>query len=473
MTPVLHGVVLEKGTDAPVPQFRLAVLEEFPTSVSTTKSILADSSTPWQAQESPSGSFELAMERKTGQSVLAVSAEGFEPAFLKVDTAAFGDASPYLHVRLTALTGFRGQVLNTAGEPVPGAALYRGESQAGDVLAQSGKDGLFTFALDSLEETPLHVTHPEYLSTTITVNPVRRKMGILKIALQRGASVTGKVRRGDSPLSGAQVTVYDGFEFTRLSVTEADGAYSVEGVPPGEVEVRAEMPYTEGRPAWALQRRAVTVEDKNTVVDIRFASASGSVAGEVSIGGMAPAGGIIEAQSVSAGGDTFMNARLDANGAYALPNVAAGEVWLDATIESADGVQRRWQTRFEISEGEHRIEDILFNTGGAILCSIPELPQEADATLLLFPEGVRMSAEDFSGDSDVEEQAVLHTPLNGKTEMELTNIDPGNYTLCVIVVGTAEGEVMQAEGPFRIHTQSVAVKEGMPTAVSIEMQPGM
>ena len=159
------------------------------------------------------GRFQLAVAPRGGSAPLQAAAPGYFPNRLRVSEAQ--EFEPVLALSPAAVAS--GQVVNAAGEPVAGAELTarfvadspgsfrRGE----DAHTSSGEDGRFRFAALT-PEIPLRLEGkaPGYAAATLdleALEPRDARVG-LRLVLDRGSSLSGRVIGLGEPLAGAELT---------------------------------------------------------------------------------------------------------------------------------------------------------------------------------------------------------------------------------------------------------------------------
>jgi parallel beta-helix repeat protein len=129
--------------------------------------------------------------------------------------------------------GLSGVVTNFLDDPISGAVVKLAEG----VLFTTGADGKYTFTDVNAGSYTITVTADNYMDSTtpFEVNAGSVSWLPLKTGDFTGSStktVSGTVTSGDSPLSGATVTISKGgTDYT--GTTGADGTYRIENVPSG------------------------------------------------------------------------------------------------------------------------------------------------------------------------------------------------------------------------------------------------
>ena len=232
-----------------------------------------------------------------------------------------------------------GIVVDASGGPIAGAQLMA-KSQVtspdgASVSAigtggQSGDDGRFT--VPNLAPGPfrLDVRAVGFLPWQASETAVEgEELGPLRIELERGTTVEGRVVDGDGlPVPGARVSVRSTASAAETSMsgtlTDADGHYRQESAPTGDAEITAWHP-SQGR-----AERKVQLASGANHVDLtlsRLGSVSGRVLGP---GGEPVAGAMVRGQHDHGGDVPFMaSAGSDEDGTFLL-YLGPGEVRLSA-----------------------------------------------------------------------------------------------------------------------------------------------
>jgi hypothetical protein len=145
-------------------------------------------------------------------------------------------------------------------------------------------------------------------------------------------TVTGASSTGNAPLAGVSVNAYNGTSVTRSAITDADGQYSVDGLPAGSVYMW--FSYALGIDtglAYTTVRESTSIDSSDIVVDTsleRRGLVSGTVTQKID-GIVTPAANayvsVTDARSDGyAGSDNSASAYTDAQGRYATSGLAAG-----------------------------------------------------------------------------------------------------------------------------------------------------
>ncbi len=192
------------------------------------------------------GRFTVRDLHRGDQPDLLVRVKGFLPGEVKGVTVPV--AAP-LTIVLDPATSLSGRVVDADGLPIAGAELALGSERAGEERgllrfaarsqssATSDEDGRFAFDEVQPGRAELRVTAEGFQPSapeTLTV-PAGNGLDNLRIVLERGAVIEGRVTTtAGEPVGDTRVICGPA-----AAVSDGDGAYRLEGVPPGPRTVQA------------------------------------------------------------------------------------------------------------------------------------------------------------------------------------------------------------------------------------------
>jgi protocatechuate 3,4-dioxygenase beta subunit len=241
---VLAGKVVAAADGAPITAFTIGLLRErrsyetYPPEV--------------RSFSSPDGAFRWP-DPPSGKQRVFVHAEGH--ALSALGELDLSGALPELCAELAPGASVRGSVLDSAGNPIPGA-LVISESEAPTdglffadaehtfwlpIQARSGPDGRFELAHLNPGEHSLRASAPGFATAWLDRVRVPRAASSteLLVTLGPGGAVEGRVTGEDGgPMAGAEVVVVamDQVERSRMNFgymhTDGDGRYAFEHLPP-------------------------------------------------------------------------------------------------------------------------------------------------------------------------------------------------------------------------------------------------
>ena len=472
----VSGVVLDAKTGAPIPRYELVYLKAPPAGPAQWTGILRSSgpegglfntedSLKWNRIESPDGRFTLDTIPAGKSFALAARVDGYDGAHISVAAIDGGTIHDGVVLSLNPVSGIQGLVTSADGKPVSGAAIHLGDSATGRMVARSDAAG--SFRITSLDDTTtaLFADHTDYLPTVIDVTQQPGEVIDVRIVLGEGGSIAGSVLSGSSPAPDVQVSVTGGSSFNNAVWTDAQGAFSMLGIPDGEYEIQVNPPGVTGASRWMLRRLAVVEKGLETRVEIQFPETLNSVQGMITIQGEAVANGIVKAEMVSELGDVVTGVGVDAEGRYTLENLPDGQLWLDVIVEDAAGLQRSCQVEVNLAGGENRVEDIRFDGGGSLQIVVSDVPAGGEVSLLLLTGTTKVPLGVIELDPAFKQRVTLSRPLRADETITLSGIEPDDYVLAVIQVA------MDSAGPVVtvLQSESADVSSDAPSELSISL----
>jgi hypothetical protein len=328
----------------------------------------ASRSQPFEAESETDGRFVIS-GIKEGRYNLSVSAEGF--SILDGLQATSGDRNVTVTLGRTGrvrLLVTQGGASGVVARPVKESVLLVGQRQG------SGPSPFMTSPfINRAEQTPsesgelifenlaagrqlLEIGATGYLRKSLGV--VNVEAGALtdlgQVVLERGLAVRGTVVDSlGRPVRGADVDAP--FQemnrtFPRRTVSDGDGRFEITGTEPGKVEL------TVSHAAFATSRTTTTIEADGTSPEVAITlRAGGRITGTVKRRGGEPVAGVfVNCTSCLRGSVDWMRAQAetDANGAFALENVAPGGVSVSLFHGQAGRFEATMGAQVVVREGE-------------------------------------------------------------------------------------------------------------------------
>jgi len=290
----------------------------------------------------------------------------------------------------------RGVVLDDGGQPVAGAGIWLSDASVmdfGEIVAKT--DGRGAFRIDDVLGTRwVSARARGFANSALSLLDGRqdasRRLEILLV--RNDARVRGFVRDPDGrPCAGAAVLASPpgdakwqrGLDGTNqrawapgAATTGADGAFTVEGLPPGPLLVRAHAPGF-GKATATLEVTAGGVAD--VVLALERAAC---VQGHVRSADGAPARVLL----VFARGDVDACwVQSDEDGAYRAAEVSPGEV----EVEAWQGRSRALASKLQLAPGETRTWDPVLGRAGALSGRVVDARQQplADFVVVALRDG--------------------------------------------------------------------------------------
>ncbi|MDX9972298.1 MAG: sigma-70 family RNA polymerase sigma factor [FCB group bacterium] len=261
----------------------------------------------------PDGKF-VREKVSVGPQTIIVKAPGYAP-MVQVVTGVADQTVACADFRLEPAARLAGRVVDEEGKPVNGAGIYADSystwMSSEEALARTDADG--RFSMDLLSDA----TH--VMVYAVTLPPVRVPIReVENIVLRKGGVVEGRVTVNGKPAE--RCAVFDMADVRRFvqAITGPDGAYKLEGVATDTTGIRARLESRE-------ITQEVSVEAGATVIaNFDFSGGNAVVEGSVSEQGKPVADGMVTLSVESDAGTENFTARVDENGDYVFPNLAAG-----------------------------------------------------------------------------------------------------------------------------------------------------
>ena len=288
-----------------------------------------------------------------------------------------------------------GRVLDAAGHPVSAfrIALQPGEKEsAGPFFVEhdvSSDEGIFDLDDAPAGELAVDVSAAEFREAFVTgvvVEELRTRKGI-EVRLDPGVTLKGRVVDAASGQPVAEAVVQ---AESAESVTDADGLFSLRGVPSGKVFVLVR------HPDYVVSRETVPVGDSGGSVELRLAS-GGTVSAVVVSAAGGPAPGA--RASVSTTG-AWASSVADDDGRVTFRHLPPGRYRLFAS----DGKRAAKNVDFVLGDGELRddLRAVLPGDATTLRVGVSGLTPEERTLLSVFAWGENRRAPDAGPDGRLE-----------------------------------------------------------------------
>jgi protocatechuate 3,4-dioxygenase beta subunit len=274
-----------------------------------------------------------------GERTFEFRKQGFITRRQSTEAAAGSDSR--LDVDLERGRELRGRVTDKSGAGIDGASVSAFAPMGGGDNAQAvtGADG--AFIVEGLGETRYNVQVRKSGFASTTERDVALPQSTpLVIALDRGATITGRVS-GLAPNELGSVFVSASGEGSFSSAqADANGAFTLRGVPEGRVMVSASVTGSERR----SRPKAVMVENGSAPpVEINFEDGF-TVRGRVTFNGVPAASGNVNFSPAAPKVDQNGGFGRVSAGAYEVSGLAAGEYYVN--LNSPDG---SWRGKYVVN----------------------------------------------------------------------------------------------------------------------------
>ncbi|MFO7976683.1 MAG: carboxypeptidase-like regulatory domain-containing protein [Candidatus Hydrogenedentota bacterium] len=455
----IEGRVLDGRVDQPLAKFNVVWLHPPPGDDTHWQNILRGETAQWMRINDPEGYYRIEDIRSDVKFAVAVSAEGFEPAYATVPPVQPGQTAHAPEIVLLPEAVLLGRVVCAQRQPIAGADIFLGTEARGRTLARSDPDGCFI--IDRLSPGPITLTaaHSDYLSGTAEAMLSQGDETEVEIVLGSGGSIQGTVLDGTTPLSGQKIVALrlEPPRVRKESVTDEAGIYTIRGVDPGEIEVIAKLvpaARPDSRPV-RLQKKVVVEKGRVTIVDFQLADAASAIEGLVTLRGKPVATAAIKGYVAGESGDVFFNASAAIDGTYFIDNLPAGDAWVQVVLTLEDGRERRKNVSVHIPVGQTVRLDTDFMASAGVYGTVDGLaPNErGEVMALMGPYDFNPAQIDIDELKQIE---IARSPISPNGEYTLLGLEPGTYTIIAVAFDPHEA------GRPALHTttQNVTLEEG-------------
>ncbi|MDX1996601.1 MAG: carboxypeptidase regulatory-like domain-containing protein [Thermoanaerobaculia bacterium] len=374
-----------------------------------------------------------------GRYDLRVRAAGFAPVTVRgLQVPERGSTVDLGTVHLAAAATLRGRVVDPAGDPLADVEIgfFASQGRLLEIVSEddenrvfSNPDGEFTIAdLPPGGTVTLTLQHPGFVRQDVPGVRVPRAEELV-VELVPASRVTGRViERGGGGIEGAQVASPE--SRWEGATTDATGAFTLEGLAPGTIQLLATAAGFLEPPAKTIEIVAGEVIPEVVFELDRGAVVTGRVTG--------PDGGPLEdafvyLRDTTGFGNEFT--RTDAEGSYRLSGVPPGERRLAAGSQGLIDAIRTITVRPGDNRLDFRLERGLHVRGR-----------------VLGPEGQAVDQGEVAATEEPGGSLQERGPIRPDGSFEITNLKPGRYRLRADSLDYAPGESPE---PIQVGPQSV------------------
>lgn len=262
----------------------------------------------------------------------------------------------------------RGKVVAPDGKGVRDALVFIGGvpgtyGMYWNEMADTRTDGDGRFYLDTVSSTTRYMTgfHPDYAPTPVAVSfddP-------MTIRLQQKSGIEGFVTVQGAPLTGADLHITSGRDFSRGVSTNAEGWYESKDLFAGDVRVRADLELDElGAEKRMVYKNARIEEGWVTRLDFDYGSTGATLEGTLTYNGAPlPSVGVGVYIDLPNGEKVIHQTPADASGRYRIPDLPAGHTTIKVLRWKEDETYVGWWScptdiAFTLQNGETRQQDL-------------------------------------------------------------------------------------------------------------------
>lgn len=411
---VIHLEAVDSLTTAPIPSFLCAVLP-------------ADYQMG-DVEELPfigRNGFATIRPVDHGPHAVVVKAAGYFLASTVVDVRKGPDPTEAA-IALRPSSTLSGIVLTAEGVPVDGATVYFDSRMApSDQLAKTDAAGRFSGTLPHLDVVALIARHAEFGIGFAPLNP--DNFGFVTIRLEKTSRVEGTVSVGGRPLQGVEVRA-DKVK----TITDANGAYALADIIPGEVALRAVLLNPGAASPRRTVRKTVNVPSGAVVkADFELQDTNCAVSGVLTAWGAPLPDCGMRLRINEEGIIHFFTTRTDAAGAYEFHAVPQGHAQLAASA-TLDGSLHEKLVSFHLVPSEQAEVNIDLKAGPVVTGRIEGYSGPFPVMLYAVPGRLAIERLDSATMEMVQESAAYYQRLDGNS-FTLYGLDEGVYTLVALV----------------------------------------
>ena len=466
----VEGRVIDNQTGQPVANFQLGAL---PGHVDLQQPFGYGNLTAFY---DPDGNFKLE-DVEVGTAYLMVRAEGYSPAQQEVSAVSEGTTVSGVLFRLDPGASLEGLVTDQNGQPVANARIFLGQApgeydqwrmEQGSV-GMSDAAGRFQVTSLSTEVTLVSAVHPDFGpgSSPVTLTPGTATQVTIKLG--GGGTISGTVRVAGAPVAGQYVGVHSPTSGgqPRQAQTDANGTYTINGIPEGQVYVSASInPAAPGQGSGSRHssQTAEVAEGQTTVVDFDFAGGTAVIEGHITMNGQPLTQGQVGAtlSSQGGGGESF-NSQIDPTGYYRIEGLPAGAVTMHVSFQAAEN---DWQTRVvqvTTADGQATRKDVEIMAGTTVTGSVGGISPEEHSSVVLLRGQVEITTFDRDFWMANQNLVVGGGQVRPDGTFSFGGVEPGSYTLCAFAMVPNPGQPEDLSN-IRLASQSVEVgSEGIVT----------
>ena len=360
-------------------------------------------------------------------------------------TVKVGETSS-VEIVLPASATVTGVIVDPDGGHLANAEIYvrMGSMPGGprrEQYARADADGAFRLTGLPLEIVKLHVEHASYAARTVDLDLTSGAAPAeLTVQMLSGGTIEGRITRGDVPVVGEQVNVFQNWFHPKTTVTDGDGRYRMGGLTAGSWSVSTGK-FEFG--AGGVSKSGIAVGDGGvSTVDLELGVSEGTqvVTGVVTRGGE-PVDGAMVSVIDGRGYESMVAVQTDSQGAFRAEGVQPGRVTVQ--IATNDGV--RATERVDVPE-EGETPAMQIELGGGTVRG-----------QLVMLDGTPVSAAWIQ----VEEAAGDAAQGWGRVKAQITSdpqgffvaggLEPGRYQVRV----SGSGHAGMLSDPFQVGTEGV------------------
>ncbi len=424
----VEGRVVDARTGRPVPEFRVRA-----------RAGGRPRKGGYTLVKDPDGRFALD-KVKAGKVTVSVIARGYADGSTTPGIVAPGETRRNVEVRLGVGCGVEGHVVDSAGRPVR-LARVRAEGPPGTAQPSprtsdvSDDDGYFFLAAVPAGAVRFIADHNDFVQSTTHVNIVPGTNTGVRLVLDAGARVRGRISRGGRPIEYGQAHAdLPGLSRSLYSAVGADGAFEIRGVPDGIADIRIVAGRRDN--AVSLTRRIQVEHGEAPELTFDLAAATARVQGRVyaAPGKVSTMLTEIRAYALDDTGELITTqGEMWSVGGFQLL-LAPGEARL--AVDNSKGGLR--YVRVTAKEDETVKQDILLYGGATLYCDV-QFPTDTPRYVHLLDGAVDIPEITPHFIDTLPARLAATASINADGQGSIPALAPGIYTVFALVSGRDPG----------------------------------
>jgi hypothetical protein len=385
------------------------------------------------------GRFEIAGAHPGVENEMVFRAEGFADSISPIHVARPGETVRDVIVQMQAESKLTGIVVDSGGNPVRNASIYKGEvprneyEQQRNRIATTNADGRFELAGLQNGVFVISAFKVGKAPTSATAN-VGGRLTEVELVLGDGGTLAGRVTVEGKPSADTRISGNvqfgdgsNGQPFSLQRQTDSDGNFEITGIPEGSGSLTAYL-----RNGNNQRRRTNQFEvrsDMVTNLNFDFPLATSSIEGYLFVSETETTAGRVSLNVTNGGSQESQYKEVASDGYFLFESLPAGTVRMSgrSNEDRTDSVQN-----VELGDNEKLRIDFQLYGGTAVTCTVNNIPHGVSNTAAAI-----FGTHNFQGQMAMKDlEALFDQPAevasvnDGKAEFKkLTN---GTYTIAVV-----------------------------------------
>ena len=364
-----------------------------------------------------------------------------------------------------------GVVVNEHGTPVAGATIHlqkRPEDESAldePAVAMTAQDGSFRVDAVAANLPAIYAENPHYAPGWTAIHPAPGHTEQVRIVLATGGTIEGQLTVGGQPSSGSVAASL--YCVIRTVVVGPDGAYRLERITPGTVDVIAFVNRHRNEIRTAIVEPGLT-----TVVDFDFPAVEATIQGRVTLGtnpvshailrlSIQTEGGIVESYTTSTNGE----------GAFRFEQMPGGTAHMAAYATRTSEPHSRKSVTFTVAPTGETVQNMELTPGPCAVSGAVEIPcDDCRAAVSVLQGDVVIEEFTMSALAGLDSQSVGHT-IQPPGTFRFAGLDPGTYTLMALIYPASPDSGTDVMGEALIDTLVLQLEAGQEATAELYPEP--